>query len=66
MHKDGACPCAVSVRSSVSQTVCLAVCHIRRPILCQSEFTYESTAKIILKIGLHLPKLLTNVKWLTF
>jgi len=29
-------------------------------------FSYESTADRILKIGPHLPKLLTNIKWLTF
>jgi len=30
------------------------------------EYSYESVGERILKIGLHLPKLLTNVKWLTF
>jgi len=30
------------------------------------EFSYKSTGERILKIGPHLPKLLTNNKWLTF
>ena len=30
------------------------------------EFSYVSTGERILKIGPHLPKLLTNIKWLTF
>ena len=30
------------------------------------EFSYESFGERILKIGPHLPKLLSNIKWLTF
>jgi len=29
-------------------------------------FSYESPGERILKIGLHLPKLLSNIQWLTF
>ena len=29
-------------------------------------FSYESPGERILKIGPHLPKLLSNIKWLTF
>jgi len=29
-------------------------------------FSFESIGEIILKIGAHLPKLLSNIKWLTF
>ena len=34
--------------------------HIHR------EFSYESSDERILKIGPYLPKLLSNIKWLTF
>jgi len=30
------------------------------------EFSYEEIVERIMKIGPHLPKLLTNIKWLTF
>jgi len=30
------------------------------------EFSHKSPGKKILKIGPHLPKLLSNIKWLTF
>jgi len=30
------------------------------------EFSYELTGERILKIGPRLPKLLSNIKWLTF
>ena len=30
------------------------------------EFSYESVCEIILKLGSHLLKVLTNIKWLTF
>jgi len=30
------------------------------------EFSYESPGERNLKIGPHLPKLLSNIKWLTF
>jgi len=29
-------------------------------------FSYESLSERVLKIGPHLPKLLSNIKWLTF
>jgi len=32
----------------------------------EQEFFYESIGERILKIGPHLPKLLSNIKWLTF
>ena len=37
-------------------------------VLCalHGEFSYELIGERILRIGPHLPKLLTNIKWLTF
>jgi len=35
-------------------------------VVMHRQFSYESTGERILKAGPHLPKLLPNIKWLTF
>ena len=39
---------------------------VARDVCVHREFSYESPGERILKIGPHLPKLLSNIKWYTF
>jgi len=48
-------------------TLCSNILLVRwKSVFVHREFSHESVGERTLKIGPHLPKLLSNIKWVTF